>query len=957
MFTGNKYINEYEIIGEIGRGQHGKVKLGRRLGEEWFVAIKIVPRRNKHRLLAKLGAGDNATKREVAILKRARHPNIVALYEVIDDPSREKVYLVLEYVQKGEIRWRKRAPNEILAINKVRFERERSGVVQDLVPLQADLVSVEVAKRRHEQLHDRELSGAKTPIASWSLEHSEDTDGDSSSADLSRTMSHQVTRDSGPSRTTSQDELGGLSDTSLAGSMYGPYTPEDVFRHRAGSLAESAISHMSSEFNIDLGDQGGYVPALTFDEIRKVMLDSALGIEFLHSLNIVHRDIKPMNLLVTGKGEVKISDFGASYLGRPISEDEETKLPDEEAEPIDDERELARTVGTPAFWAPELCYNSMDPAQVGIFEQDGNPKVTAALDLWSLGVTLYAMVYAKLPFYESQDMSLYESICQSEVFLPQTRLKAVDATNESYRTRTGEPMNSNKRLDYELAYEHVSEDLRSLITQLLIKDPSKRMSVHQLRNHPWVWAGVEDPSKFAAVTNLAKKETALVILDPDEKEVAHAVVKRSFVERGLSVIKGFTGSLLGRKDSRKRAISSATSANMSSDSIQSSSTSSGKTLGKAETPREARRASLRGDEIIPALKASRDAIEHPLAQSQTASPDEKGKASYFPNPQTLSAVSTGATLSAAQERRPHGPERSISSISTADSVETIRAPQPMKRPALLGHPEENETTNLLDAAATSLNFLAGTAKRLTGMSRERKPQVDRSSSPSRQSSLSDGHAEPSLAISTASAHGDMRSPGALYDEVSPSEQSITSASPVSPSTSRASKFQPPESSEAAFEHAQEMNRRRYMQETKAAEDRRLEEGELRESPDDCPPSPDDVTMFRSTRPSDSTLASSEGFGSSGVSQSISNPRSGVVSNASSPPVSTVRPNKDGAPTEFDYDVPDFMSTAETITAHTRPPVATGRPLEEMAMPAGEDDEDADELSDDDEVVMMAPRRG
>ncbi len=45
-------------------------------------------------------------KREIAILKKCRHPNIVLLKEVIDDPRSDKIYLVLEYLTGGEVRWR-----------------------------------------------------------------------------------------------------------------------------------------------------------------------------------------------------------------------------------------------------------------------------------------------------------------------------------------------------------------------------------------------------------------------------------------------------------------------------------------------------------------------------------------------------------------------------------------------------------------------------------------------------------------------------------------------------------------------------------------------------------------------------------------------------------------------------------------------------------------------------------
>lgn len=42
-------------------------------------------------------------EREVAIMKKIDHPNLVKLYEVIDDPEDEKIYMVMEYMQKGAI--------------------------------------------------------------------------------------------------------------------------------------------------------------------------------------------------------------------------------------------------------------------------------------------------------------------------------------------------------------------------------------------------------------------------------------------------------------------------------------------------------------------------------------------------------------------------------------------------------------------------------------------------------------------------------------------------------------------------------------------------------------------------------------------------------------------------------------------------------------------------------------
>ncbi len=44
-------------------------------------------------------------KREIAILKKCCHPHIVGLKEVIDDPSSDKIYLILEYLPGGEVQW------------------------------------------------------------------------------------------------------------------------------------------------------------------------------------------------------------------------------------------------------------------------------------------------------------------------------------------------------------------------------------------------------------------------------------------------------------------------------------------------------------------------------------------------------------------------------------------------------------------------------------------------------------------------------------------------------------------------------------------------------------------------------------------------------------------------------------------------------------------------------------
>ncbi len=101
---GHKYINQYMLLDKLGRGNYAVVKLcfDTRLYKK--VAMKIM---NKARL-KKLCLGKDKTayklvENEVAIMKKVCHPNIVQLYEIIDDPKSNKLYLVMQYIGGGTL--------------------------------------------------------------------------------------------------------------------------------------------------------------------------------------------------------------------------------------------------------------------------------------------------------------------------------------------------------------------------------------------------------------------------------------------------------------------------------------------------------------------------------------------------------------------------------------------------------------------------------------------------------------------------------------------------------------------------------------------------------------------------------------------------------------------------------------------------------------------------------------
>lgn len=978
MFTGNKLINSYEVLTEIGRGEHGKVKLGQNLETGTRVAMKIVPRFSSKRRLGKLGAPENRVKKEVAILKKARHPNVVSLLEVIDDPNKKKVYIVLEFVEHGEIRWRKKGLREIILINNRRLEFERQGRSETTETFDQDMLIMRRARMHRQRVLDRARAIGQNPVPNWSLEYGEDAEDDATSPTIKRVVSTTTHRSGGAG--ASSDDIKSM-DSERGGQEQLAYH----VRPRTESVANtSTISHQSSEHWEDDDDERSYVPTLTITEARSAIRDTLLGLEFLHFQGIIHRDIKPANLLVSSDGHVKISDFGVSYLGKPLRDDESDNLSDKlsenEAKEMDDPRLLARTVGTPAFYAPELIYWDTD-----IFEGGNAPTVTGAIDLWALGVTLYCMMYGRLAFLGDGEYGLFQKIMYDEVFLPKQRLKPVQLGQESRansQVQMSQILNSAKRAEHDLVYEDVPESARELIKSLLIKDPAHRISIENAKMHAWVVEGMENPSRWIGETDPKRHGEEKIVVS--ETDVSHAVVKKTVLERALEGVKGIAGSLMTKaRESRRRATSGATSASVSVESVASNSGSSGSTVGKDKNSKLSRRPSVRGDEIATVLKASREGEHHPLAQSQIASPADTDERSYF-DPDTsapgLQTASPGDIPLQAGEResRPRGPKKVFSELSTADSTKTVRAPQPKagRSNLLESDYQELHSPNLFETTATSIgNIFSGAGKRLSGMrSRERHPlDSSRSSSADGRSAEGTGHAEPSLAISNATASGQVATPEALRADIDPLQEMPLQLSPLNSDAGRFSLFQPPSSSTEAFEYAQAANHRRMKLDADIEAERAASRLESRQPGLDCPLSPDDEIYHNgfpadipdagpqiplSNQPSASTIASSAAAENGGISQSTSHPSiPSVESGASSVYPDEASPPRNGPPTPFeDKEGQSLNRTRESIIGCETPSTMPAGGMLRNVSPYRESLEEEDDGSSEDEGLTFGKPR-
>lgn len=100
-----------------------------------------------------------------------------------------------------------------------------------------------------------------------------------------------------------------------------------------------------------------------------ILQDACFALKFAHSKGIVHRDIKPGNILISRKAEVKLADFG---------------IASDENETDGDKTQTGVTLGTPAYMPPEQFENSS--------------AVDCRADIYALGVMLYEMVTGTKPY-------------------------------------------------------------------------------------------------------------------------------------------------------------------------------------------------------------------------------------------------------------------------------------------------------------------------------------------------------------------------------------------------------------------------------------------------------------------------------------------------------------------------------------------------------------------------------
>ncbi|KAI4330849.1 hypothetical protein MLD38_029094 [Melastoma candidum] len=190
------------------------------------------------------------------------------------------------------------------------------------------------------------------------------------------------------------------------------------------------------------------------DMARVYIAEVVLALEYLHSLNVIHRDLKPDNLLIGQDGHIKLTDFGLSKVGLINSTDDFTGPSISSRGFLEDEgpkysnttrreqRQKHAVVGTPDYLAPEILLGMGHGATA---------------DWWSVGIILFELLVGIPPFNAERPQQIFDNIMNRDIPWPKVP-------------------------------REMSHNAYDLINKLLMENPVQRLGAtgaNEVKSHPF----------------------------------------------------------------------------------------------------------------------------------------------------------------------------------------------------------------------------------------------------------------------------------------------------------------------------------------------------------------------------------------------------------------------------------------------------------------------------------------
>jgi serine/threonine protein kinase/Tol biopolymer transport system component len=239
--------------------------------------------------------------------------------------------------------------------------------------------------------------------------------------------------------------------------------PEAKARFIQEARAASSLDHPNLCTILDLGETGDgqlYIamPCYDGETLRSRIERGPLPIEEAHG--IIHRDVKPANLIVTSDGVVKILDFGlAKLVGAALTR-------------------TRSVAGTPAYMSPE---------------QAREEEVDHRTDLWSLGVVLYEMVAGRRPFRGEHEVAVIHAILNER---PQPLRELRSAVPDELERVVDRLLAK----DPQSRYPSIETPLAEIHSLLGVSTTHSVPTGHGLRGfRPWVWGALAGGAVLAGL--------------------------------------------------------------------------------------------------------------------------------------------------------------------------------------------------------------------------------------------------------------------------------------------------------------------------------------------------------------------------------------------------------------------------------------------------------------------------